>query len=271
LPIFELNRLDLVERHHLAALDLVFVPSEWAKKVLTDNAIPEERIRVTPLGVDHDIFRFVDRIAPGPTVFLNVGKLEVRKGHDVLAEAFNKAFTRNDDVRLVLLGHNPFYSEEESRQWTDVFRNSPLGGKIEVIDKRLPTHRDVADLMARADCGVFPFRAEGWNLDLAEMMAMGKHVIATNYSAPTEYLTPDNARLIETDRLEDAHDGKWNFGQGQWAEFGDAQVTQLVEHLRAVHRLKQSGQLRPNTAARDTLARFTWANTVGCITAALAA
>jgi len=125
--------------------------------------------------------------------------------------------------------------------------------------------------MARADCGVFPFRAEGWNLDLAEMMAMGKHVIATNYSAPTEYLTPQNARLIEIERLEDAHDGKWNFGQGQWAEFGDAQVAQLVEQLRAVHRLKQSGQLQPNTAARDTMARFTWDRTVGCIIAALAA
>jgi len=271
LPIFELNRLDPIERHHLAAQDLVFAPSEWAKRVLADNAIPEERIRVAPLGVDHDIFRFVDRIAPGPTVFLNVGKFEVRKGHDVLAEAFSKAFTRNDDVRLVLLGHNPFYTEEESRQWADVFLNSPLGSKIEVIDKRLPAHRDVADLMARADCGVFPFRAEGWNLDLAEMMAMGKHVIATNYSAPTEYLTPQNARLIETDRLEDAHDGKWNFGQGQWAEFGDAQVAQLVEQLRAVHRLKQSGQLQPNTAARDTMARFTWDRTVGCIIAALAA
>ena len=133
---------------------------------------------------------------PGATVFLNVGKWEVRKGHDILAEAFGKAFARKDDVRLVLLTHNPFYSAEESRQWTDAYRNSPLGEKIQVLEDRLPSQRDVAQVMARADCGVFPFRAEGWNLDLAEMMAMGKNVIATDYSAPTEYLTPANARML---------------------------------------------------------------------------
>jgi len=269
LPIFELNRFDPVEQHHLASQDLLFVPSRWAKQVLADNAIPEDRIHVAPFGVDREIFRFVDRVEPGATVFLNVGKWEVRKGHDILAEAFGKAFTKKDDVRLVLLTPNPFYSAEESRQWADAYRNSPLGEKIQVLEDRLPSQRDVAELMARADCGVFPFRAEGWNLDLAEMMAMGKNVIATNYSAPTEYLTAENARLIETDRLVDAMDAKWFHGQGQWAELGDPQIEQLVEHLRAVHRLKQAGQLRPNTAARDAMARFTWDNTVDCITAAL--
>ena len=80
-------------------------------------------------------------------------------------------------LNMKLLGHNPFHSEEESSQWSDVFRNSALSGKIELIEERLPAHRDVAALMARADCGVFPFRAEGWNLDLAEMMAMGKPLL----------------------------------------------------------------------------------------------
>lgn len=269
LPIFELDRFDPDERHHLASQDLLLVASRWAKKVLVDNAIPEARIRVVPFGVDREIFRFVDRVEPGATVFLNVGKWEVRKGHDILAEAFAKAFTEKDDVRLVLLTSNPFNSAEESRQWADAYRGSLLGGKIQVVEDRLPSQRDVAEVMARADCGVFPYRAEGWNLDLAEMMAMGKSVIATDYSAPTEYLTPENARLIRVDRLEDAVDAKSFHGQGQWAEFGDSQVEQLVEHLRAVHRLKQSGQLRPNTVARDDLARLTWDSTAEGIASAL--
>jgi glycosyltransferase involved in cell wall biosynthesis len=268
--IFELTRFTPAELHHLGTQDLLFVPSQWARRILAENGLPEERIRVAPLGVDTEIFRFTDRVEPGTTVFLNVGKWEVRKGHDVLAEAFNSAFTRKDDVRLVLVTNNPYYSAEESREWADVYRNSALGEKVQVIEERLPTQHDVAGVMAGADCGVFPYRAEGWNLDLAEMMAMGKHVIATNYSAPTEYLTPRNARLIETNGLEDAFDGKWSYGQGQWAAFGDAQIEQLVEHMRAVHRLKQAGQLQPNAAARDTMARFTWENTARQIAAALA-
>ena len=270
LPIFELNRFSEVELNHLRAQDLLFVPSQWARRVLIDHDLPGERIHVARFGVDRDIFRFEAEVAPGPTVFLNVGKWEVRKGHDVLAEAFNSAFTRRDDVRLVLLTPNPFYAEAEAREWADVYRSSALGEKIEVITERLPSQRDVAALMARADCGVFPFRAEGWNLDLAEMMAMGKNVIATNYSAPTEYLTPDNARLIEIDALVEANDAKWFHGQGQWADFGDAQVEQLVAHLREVHRLKQSGALKPNLAGRDTMAGFSWDATARAIAAALA-
>jgi hypothetical protein len=269
LPIFELNRFNDAERNHLEAQDLLFVPSQWARQVLADNAIPAGRIRIARFGVDPAVFPYSGAIAPGPTVFLNVGKWEVRKGHDVLAEAFNSAFTRNDDVRLVMLTPNPFYAESEARAWADVYRGSALGAKIEVIEERLPSQHDVAALMARADCGVFPFRAEGWNLDLAEMMAMGKNVIATNYSAPTEYLTRENARLIEIDALADANDAKWFHGQGQWADFGDAQVEQLVAHLREVHRLKQSGALKPNAAGRDTMAAYTWEATAQAIVDAL--
>jgi glycosyltransferase involved in cell wall biosynthesis len=269
LPIFELNRFNESERNHLGAQDLLFVPSQWARGVLVDNGIPAERIRIARFGVDPDVFRYSGAIAPGPTVFLNVGKWEVRKGHDVLAEAFNSAFTKRDDVRLVMLTPNPFYGADEAREWADVYRSSELGGKIEVIEERLPSQHDVSALMARADCGVFPFRAEGWNLDLAEMMAMGKNVIATHYSAPTEYLTPQNARLITIDGLADANDAKWFHGQGQWADLGDAQVEQLVAHLREVHRLKQSGALEPNTAGRDTMAGYTWDATARAIVDAL--
>jgi glycosyltransferase involved in cell wall biosynthesis len=270
LPVFELTRFTPVERHHLGAQDLIFVASRWAKQVLVDNGIDETKLRVAPFGTDLETFRFVERVAPGPTVFLNIGKWEVRKGHDVLAEAFSKAFGAKDDVRLVLLTPNPFYSAEESRDWSEAYIGSPLGARITVIEERLPGQHEVAALIAKADCGVFPFRAEGWNLGLAEMMAMGKSVIATNYSAPTEYLRPDNARLIEIDRLEDAEDARWFHGQGQWAEFGERQIEQLVEHMRAVHRLKQRGELRPNTAGRDTMAGLTWEGTARVIMDAVA-
>ena len=50
--------------------------------------------------------------------------------------------------------------------------------------------------MSQVDCGVFPSRAEGRNLELLEMMSAGKHVITTDYSAHTEFCTKDNAGLV---------------------------------------------------------------------------
>src|SRR5262249_22553425 len=137
MPIFELDRFTDIELPQLKALDLLFVPSRWAKEVLVANGIAAERVHVTPLGVNHEVFGYVDRVARAPTVFLNIGKWEVRKGHDVLAEAFDKAFGAKDAVRLVMMPDNPFYSDEEAQGWVDAYR-STLGARVQILDKRLP-------------------------------------------------------------------------------------------------------------------------------------
>lgn len=258
-PIFELNGFRPVELHHLRQQDLIFAPSYWARKVLANNGITN--VEVAQFGVDHDIFR-PSPSESGPTVFINVGKWELRKGHDVLLQAFCSAFSREDNVRLLMVTSNPFLNEEEARQWESYYRDSPLGEKIQVYTKRFQTQQDLARVMAKADCGVFPSRAEGWGMGSAELLAMGKHVIITDYSAHTEYATTENSRLIKVDRLENAFDGKWFLGDhGEWASFGQCQIDQLVVHLREVHRDKQEGGLGVNSEGIETMRKFTWDNT----------
>ncbi len=285
-PIFELDRFNPTELNHLKQQDFLFVPSGWATDVLIDHGFNSDRLGVVPFGVDQEIFR------PSPkehkdgdqTVFLNVGKWELRKGHDVIIDAFCKAFTKQDNVRLVMACVNPcFRTNEEAERynmgWISTYMESTLGqaGKVTIIGKRLPSQKEVADLMAQADVGVFPARAEGWNLDLSEMLAMGKHVIATDYSAHTEYLTFDNARLMDVGVLEDAHDGvwfdasaaHWEGKPGRWAELNDCVVDQLVEHMRQTHKLKQEGKLVLNQAGIDTMKSFTWEHSADKLVAIL--
>jgi glycosyltransferase involved in cell wall biosynthesis len=272
-PIFELDTFTDVEKHQLSSLDLLFVPSNWAKRVCEENGL-KVPVSVIPFAVDTTIFRVEENEDKKNTVFLNVGKWEVRKGHDVLVEAFNRAFEPTDDVRLRMLCHNPFIGIEGNRQWNSLYMRSKMGlaGKIEVVDRRLPTQQDVAHFMSQADCGVFPARAEGWNLDLAEMMAMGKQVIATDYSAHTEFCNEKNCRLIRTNHLEPAFDAVWFHGQGRWARLDrDDQVEQLVFHMRAVHNDKQNNYLGMNNAGLETFStRFTWSKTAYCISKYLA-
>ncbi len=274
MPIFELDRFRPVEGHHLKQQDLLFVPSQWAKQVLINGGVPEHRIAVAPLGVDQNIFYPRPQPRPSPesitTSFLNVGKWELRKGHDVLVAAFNKAFTKADNVRLCMLSFNPCFQDlatlkRYNDQWASLYRRSALGDKITVISDRLKSHEEVANLMGSVDCGVFPTRAEGWNLELGEMLAMGKTCITTNNTAQTEFITADNCRLIETPEMELAFDGVWFNGQGMWCAFGTDQMDQLVEHLRQVHKLKQAGELKPNLVGAADMQKFTWENTVGKI------
>lgn len=267
-PIFELDRFTEAERWQMGQQDLLFVASQWAKWTLVEAKIRDESfIEVAPLGVDHTIFhpfvaRSFDFSKPEATVFLNVGKWEVRKGHDVLYKAFCKAFTPSDNVHLVMACYNPCKEKAYSDSWKRLYEGCALGKKITVIDGRLPNQESVAGLMASVDCGVFPSRAEGWNLELGEMMAMGKVAIATNNTAHTEYVTKENCLLIETPDMEIAYDGLWFHGQGGWAKFGNDQEDQLISHLRGVHAAKQGSNIAPtNQSGIETMKRFTWDNT----------
>jgi glycosyltransferase involved in cell wall biosynthesis len=267
-PIFELDKFTPEEIHQLNSVDILFVASQWASEVITSNNITT-KVHVVPLGVDREIFSehtcHVDR--GHTTVFMNIGKWEKRKGHDILAQVFNLAFNDKDDVQLIMHCNNPFLSPAKQKEWELLYTKSKLGkaGKILISSNRFASQYELARYMQKADCGVFPSRAEGWNLELLEFMSMGKAVIATDYSAHTEYASSHNCCMIDIDKLEPAEDGIWFHKQGQWAAWGKSQTNQLVEYLRNIHQLKQAGMLPVDIGGIHTAKRFTWDNTIKCM------
>jgi len=258
-PIFELDRLTDREVHHIHSQDIVFVCSHWAKGVISNH---DKKSFVVPLGVDTDTFFPKEPHDPWQsTRFINVGKWEIRKGHDVLVKAFNKAFDVQDDVELLMMNHNPFISKEEEQEWMRLYKNSKMGDKIFFIE-RVENHDHVADIMRRVDCGVFMSRAEGWNLEALELMACGKQVIITNCTAHTEFCNMKNSLLVTPKEQEEAFDGIWFKGQGKWASIGDEQVEECAEHMRSVYESKKNGSSIVNKNGIETANILTWDNTV---------
>jgi glycosyltransferase involved in cell wall biosynthesis len=257
-PIFELDTFSELEKHNLDSLDNIIVCSKWAKSII-EKEVPNKKFRIgiAPLGVDTNIFTPKQNPFPkqNKTIFLNIGKWEIRKGHDILIESFNKAFNENDNVELWMMNHNPFLDEKQEKEWHSTYQDSKLGAKVKIIP-RVKTHMEVAAIMNIADVGVFPSRAEGWNLEALEMMALGKQVILTDYSAHTEFATDKNSKLINIENTEPAYDGIWFRGQGEWAEIGEAQKEQLIEYMRECH--KEKGKI--NEGGIETSKTFTWDN-----------
>ena len=255
-PIFELNKFTSEEKWSINHNDRIFACSEWAKQIIEDSTKIETK--VVPLGVDTEIFVPSESSRP-QTIFFNCGKWEIRKGHDILVDCFNSTFDLHDNVELWMMCDNPFYPEEQQQEWISLYKNSKLGDKIRVIPRQ-KNHKDVYDIMKQTDCGVFPSRAEGWNLELLEMMACGKTVIATDYSAHTEFCDKLNCRLIEIDSLELANDGVWFHGQGMWASIKDAQMEDIKNHMRDIHSNKQRGELAQNVDGIHTAQLLSWEN-----------
>lgn len=251
-PIFELDNFNKYEVNHLKSLGnhSIIVPSQWAAQVI------EEKIgvhaHVVPLGYDPSIF--INKKESNNTfVFLNIGKWELRKGHDFLIQAFENAFEPSDRVELWMACHNPFLSEDDNKRWAEYYTQGKLGGKVRIFP-RFHSQAALASVMAQADCGIFPSRAEGWNLPALEMMGMSKEIIITNYSAHTEFCNDDNSHLLSIDEYESAYDGIWFHNQGNWASLNDKVMEQCVNSMRKVVKREDI----KGDVAREFSKQFTW-------------
>lgn len=254
-PFFELDTFNDQEKHHLAFPDELIVSSEWAKNILINNNI-KQNISTVPLGVDPAIFSPIKRDSQLPNyVFLTIGKWEIRKSHDVIIECFNKAFNESDDVELWMITHNPFLNQEQENEWLMMIQQSKLKDKIKVFP-RLATQENIAEIISYANCGIYISRAEGWNLELLETMAMNKPVIATNYSAHTEYCNTDNSYLVDIRSTEKAIDNKWFHGTGNWAKIDDIAKDQIIDYMKYVY----ANKVNTNQEGINTAQKFSWEN-----------
>lgn len=251
MPIFELDRFNDIERHHLRIPDELMVNSHWAKDVIKREVGRDAH--VVPLGVNTDIFKSQDNMNGQQTYqFLNIGKWEVRKGHDILPDLFNKAFTAKDDVALNLMPFNPFISQEQHLEWVKKYKNTKLGDKVFILNP-VTNHQDIADVIQQCDCGIYPTRAEGWCFPLLETMACNKPVITTNYSGHTEFCDRTNSFLTDITEFEDAYDNKWFNGQGKWAKLTRSNEDEIIDYMRYCYKERPE-----NHNGRLTAEKFTW-------------
>ena len=262
-PFFEVDKFNQKELYHLNSTDEIVVSCKWAKDIIQNNNISKP-VHIVNMGVDTEIFNPNNNQITDNYIFITIGKWEKRKAHDIIIECFGQAFDSKDNVELWMVTNNPFLNKEEEAEWTKRVDSSPLREKIKVFP-RLPNHQAVAQVLGYADCGIYISRGEGWNLELLETMAMNKPVIASNYSAHTEYCTPENSFLVNIAETEPAIDNKWFFGDSNWAKIDQDQKDQTIEHMRFCY----SNRVLSNPAGLETAQTLSWKNSchqlLGCM------
>lgn len=264
-PFFELDTMNILEKKHLSVPDEIIVSSDWAKNVLENNQV-SQKINVCPLGVDRNIFDenlYKNTKTNDKYTFLNIGKWEVRKGHDLLPEIFKLAFPNEKDVELIVVAseQTSYSTPDQVEKWKSLYANDT---RLKIIPG-LPSQSDLAQTIKNSDCGIYISRAEGWNLELLETMSMNKPVIATFFSAHTEFCNDSNTYLVDIDEIEKANDGKAFVGQGNWAKIGSKQIDQIIEYMRLLYR----NRINTNISGVKTAEKYSWENTAemisGCI------
>ena len=256
LPIFELDKFNNIEKHHLSSLDSILSCSQWASSIIKKELGVDSP--VIPLGVDNNIFKPTPTPKNNKTIFFNAGKWEKRK-HDIILETFCQAFRQDDNVELWMMCDN-IVKPDENIKWQTQYKSSVLSSKIRFIPRK-ETQQALYEVMKYTHFGFFPSHAEGWNLELLEMMSCGKMCIATNYSAHTEYCNNDNCKLIDVNNVELAYDNIWFHGQGNWAKFDKNTIEQTVSLLRECYKQHQSEEDIYNYNGVKIGEKLTWENT----------
>ncbi|MCL6220974.1 glycosyltransferase family 4 protein [Zunongwangia pacifica] len=119
----------------------------------------------------------------------------LRKNPYFLIEVFKKASKLvNHQIELVLKTSNSHHHKKDYQRLMELIEDSE---NIKIIDEYID-RKELEKLIQECDCYISLHHAEGFGLTLAEAMAYGKPVIATNYSGNTEFMTSSNSFLVET-------------------------------------------------------------------------
>jgi len=205
---FEADRLPEGWAAKLRGVDEVWVPSTFNREVFAKAGVPAERLFVVPEGIDPGPYRAATpRVLPEAAgyTFLSVFQWSLRKGWDVLLEAWAKAFAPEDDVQLVLRC-SPFSGNAApiQEQAEAFLRSRGLSWEsmapVVLLADPLP-EREMPGLYAACDCFVLPSRGEGWGLPYLEAMAAGRPCIATAWAGPLDFLHEGNAWLVPPEGL----------------------------------------------------------------------
>lgn len=276
-PIFETTEFPPIAKNYLSQMDAVCVMSKWARDVVVHNIGGSVPVFVIP-GAANVLTSPEIEATPKSSAFtfLHVGKYEMRKAPIETIQAYLKAFeSSSENTRLRLHCYNPF-DRDFGRNISSILGqlglrvvNSSTPHSIvavkgscivEVPNGRIPAQQ-IFQLYKNSHIGVFPARAEGWNLPLIEAIQSGLPCIANNYSAPTEYLNSEmgynSDLLLNESKLEVANDGIFFHGnRGYWASPSVDELADKMKH--SYYNYNEVLAKFDNSKIKQT---FTWQNT----------
>ena len=252
--------------------DLIFAGSTWSLDRMRDMGILNTRLLIQ--GVDTRLFccQGTPRITEAFRIFSG-GKLELRKGQDLLMAAFRVLQDKYPRMTLVTAWFNLWQGALETLASSPYIRFEWINGTWEqqlthlllingidpqrVVILPLLHPEKLADVYRSTDLGVFPNRCEGGtNLVMMEYMACGLPVIASYTSGHTDIVTDLNALCLKDLQDIEVEDPELQI-MGRWQQ---PTVDDLIASIEFAYSNREVMAQKGSRAGQD-LSAFTWART----------
>ena len=242
---------------HIAAFD--GLTEVWTPSAFVQDAVA----RVSPIPVFKVPHAIEFSISPGVSramfglpagrflvlVMYDFHSYQQRKNPQAAIEAFCRAFPGKSGATLVIKTVN---ADKYAPEYASL--RAAVDGRTEaVFIDRFLTRQEVFDLEDCCDCMLSLHRAEGFGLGLAEMMFLGKPVIATGWSGNMEFMTPMNSFPVEFELKKlDRACGAYEAGQ-EWAEADIAHAAACLRRLMEYPELARATGARAAASIREQL------------------
>ena len=256
--IFENTNLEPY-KEKLSDFDAVLTGSSWNKRLLEN--LTQKEIKVIHEGVDDTVFLPTPKsgLLPEENFYIfSGGKIEYRKGQDLVLQAFKIFAERHPDARLVVAWRSPWphlsvgmkgVLEHELKltndNFLDIKRWCSENGIPEwkVVDLPIMSNYSISQIYREIDVGIQLSRAEACTcLPLMEMMASGIPCVASLNTGLMDLINEKNSIPIECKEVTECN-------ALETLGWGHADLDATVEALETVYQNKSQRTNLGNSAA----------------------
>jgi glycosyltransferase involved in cell wall biosynthesis len=270
---FETPRLEADAVTRAAAHPVMVAGSTWNADLLAAHGLTN--VRKVLQGVDPTLFNPGPRLGVLPDRFLifSGGKLERRKGQDIVLTVARRFIERHPDALLVTAWHAPMTGYV--RTLDDGGLTTPVlfhpNGAVDVagwaqangigpgnlLDLGAAPNAMMPGLLREMDVALFANRAEGGtNLVAMECMACGVPTILSQNTGHLDLIEDSNCYPLTQQGALPGPEA----GFGGVAGWGESDVDEALEQLERVYAHREEARARGQRGAA-TLSRLSWART----------
>lgn len=256
--VFEDTKLTAEDRREIAAYDCFLTPSRWNATLLSAAGAPD--VRMVHEGIDDSVFFPAPRqgLCPGRFIIFSGGKLEFRKGQDIVIAAF-KIFQRRHPEALLAINWQNFWPQlaadmalaghVKSAPGLDQNGRLALGDWLvreglpedSFVDLGMIPHHMMAQVMREAHVAVFPNRAEGaTNLVALECMAVNVPVIISANTGHLDLMLGDKPTCLPLKHQRRVSNAPGMEGLEGWGESSVEEVVEALEKIYTDHIFSQA-------------------------------
>lgn len=252
--------------------DTMRTGSDWNRDYLLSRGLSD--VICIHQGVDSTTFqpraktgRFKDRF-----VIFSGGKLEYRKGQDIVLAAFKAFHERHPEALLLTVWQNPWADSMATVLQGPHVRTAPRHGPSVAdsimawtageglpdgahIDAGVIGNASLPDVLRDADAAVFANRCEGGtNLVAMECMASGIPCVMSMNTGHLDIASNDNCYpLTQQSKIADPH--------GRYEAWGESDVDEIVAALEAIYHDRAQANIRGQRAV-TMMRQMTWSTQI---------